>query len=292
MKTILVPTDFSNYADNALAFAVNLTKKMQAKIILLHCFHVENNNAALPVHMVDKQLEAAKQKSNAHLKKLYHSLSSKHPIEFMSVNNLAVDAILETAEEKKVDLVIMGTQGVNGQLSRQIFGTNSSTVIEKAKCPVITIPNEAIHNSLQTICYASEYLNSDIDCLQNISEIAKLFEAKINVIHITQTNNENERKLLEDFKHKVEKIIAYQNIAYKILEGTNVEQRIETYLNEGEKVDLLVMSAHHRSLMDKLFGKSVTKIMSYYLKIPLMVFHHKRTSFDDNTDRTVAKLIF
>jgi len=51
------------------------------------------------------------------------------------------------------------------------------------------------------------------------------------------------------------------------------------------------MSAHHRSLMDKLFGKSMTKAMAFYLKIPLMVFHHKRTKYDDATDHAVVKLI-
>ena len=41
MKTILVPTDFSKNAENALLYAINLAKRMSAKIILLHSFHVD-----------------------------------------------------------------------------------------------------------------------------------------------------------------------------------------------------------------------------------------------------------
>jgi nucleotide-binding universal stress UspA family protein len=293
MKTILVPTDFSKNAENALHYAVNIAKRMRAKIILLHTFHIENNNAPLPLSMVDKQVEVAKKKTDAQLKALYNSVShdSSHPIDYISSENFLTDEILRLTEERNIDLIIMGTQGANGSLGRQIFGTNSSHVIEKAKCPVITIPEGNLHTEINTIVYATEYLDSDITCLQNIADLAKLFDAEIQVIHISLFDDADNKKALENFKSKVIKNVNYQNISFELLIGNNIEQRIEAYMEE-EVVDLLVMSAHHRNLMDKLFGKSITKVMAFYLKVPLMVFHHHRTKLDDASDQTVAKLIF
>jgi nucleotide-binding universal stress UspA family protein len=293
MKTILVPTDFSKNAKNALHYAVNIAKRMQAKIILLHSFHIDNNNAALPVDMVDKQVETAKKKSDADLKAHFNSVShnSMCTIEYISSNNFLVDEILRLTEERDIDLIVMGTQGASGKLGKQIFGTNSSNVIEKAKCPVLTIPEGASTNDIKTIVYSTEYLNSDVVCLQTLADMAKLFEANIQVVHIALFDDAENKKALEDFKVKVSKNVDYKNISYKLLIGNNVEQRIEGYMEE-EKVDMLVMSAHHRSLMDKLFGKSITKVMAFYLKVPLMVFHHHRTKLDDASDHTVAKLIF
>jgi nucleotide-binding universal stress UspA family protein len=292
MKTILVPTDFSKNAENALHYAINIAKRMQAKIILLHTFHIENNNAPLPLSMVDKQVEVAKKKSDDQLKALYNSVShgSNHPIDYISSENFLTDEILKLTEERNIDLIVMGTQGASGSLSKQIFGTNSSTVIEKAKCPVLAIPEGALTNYIKKIVYASEFIDSDIPSLQNIANLAELFEAEIQVIHISEFDDADTQKVLEKFKSKVTKNVSYKNISYKLLAGHNVEERIESYMEEV-KVDMLVMSAHQRSLMDKLFGKSITKVMAFYLKIPLMVFHHHRTKLDDATDHAVTKLI-
>ncbi|MHB8260233.1 MAG: universal stress protein [Bacteroidia bacterium] len=292
MKTILVPTDFSKNAENALLYAINLAKKMQAKIVLMHSFHVNYTSGYVPVDNIEEEIEKAEAKSNAQLKVLYNKIShhSKLPIECISSQNLVVDAVLTIIEEKNIDIVVMGTQGANGNLGRQIFGTNSSKVIEKAKCPVLTIPENTKHTDIKTIVYATEYLDSDIPCLQNVAEMAKLFEAEIQVIHVSIYEDESEKKLLEEFELKMRKSILYENISFKILVGNDVEQKMEGFMEE-EVVDMLVLSAHHRNLMDKLFGKSITKELSFYLKIPLLVFHHERNKSDNAADHTVAKLI-
>lgn len=292
MKTILVPTDFSKNAENALLYAVNLAKRMQAKIILMHSFHIDYLNGYVPINIIEKELEEARAKSNAQLKTLYNKVShhSKLPIECISSQNLVVDAILTIVEEKNIDLVVMGTQGANGKLGRQIFGTNSSKVVEKAKCPVLTIPVSTKHNDIKTIVYATEYLDSDIPCLQNIADMAKLFEAKIQVIHVSLFVDERAKKLMKEFELKMRKNVIYENISFKILVGNDAEQRMEGYMEE-EVVDMLVVSAHHRNVMDKLFGKSITKELSFYLNTPLLVFHHERNKSDNAADHAIAKLI-
>src|ERR1700751_6465395 len=136
MKTILVPTDFSKNAENALHYAINLAEKTHAKIILLHSFHIDYTNAYVPVNIIEKEIEEAKSKSNKQLKALYDKVShhTKHPIEVISNQNLAVDAIINATKEYNIDFIVMGTYGATGKLGRQIFGTNSSKVIEKAPC--------------------------------------------------------------------------------------------------------------------------------------------------------------
>jgi len=296
MKTILVPTDFSKNAENALHYAINLAEKTHAKIILLHSFHIDYTNAYVPPNVVEKEIEDAKVSSNKQLKTLYNKVShhAKHPIECVSSQNFAVDAILNTIKEHDVDLIVMGTTGATGMLGRQIFGTNSSRVIEKASCPVITVPEDNTHTNIKTIVYATTYLNSDIDCLQNLVSLAKLFDANLQVIHVSllEEDVEHEKKKMEKFKQIVTKSIAYEKITFKTLLGHSIEERLEGYMEEEKDVDMLVMSAHYRNLMDKLFGKSITKVMALYLKTPLMIYHHKRNKSDDATDYAVEKLIF
>jgi nucleotide-binding universal stress UspA family protein len=216
MKIILVPTDFSENAENALHYAINLTTKMHAKIILLHSFHIDYTNAYVSENLIEKDIADAQAKSNSQLKALYNKVShhAKHPIECISTENFAVDTVLDLINQNNVDIVIMGTQGANGKLGRQIFGTNSSKVIEKAKCPVIIVPEGTKNIDLKTIAYATEYLNSDITCLQNMAEIAKLFDATINIIHVSLFNDDQEQKAMEAFKAKVLKNISYINLTF------------------------------------------------------------------------------
>src|ERR1700749_616032 len=158
MKTILVPTDFSKNAETALYYAINLANKTQAKLILLHSFHIDYTSGYVPADRIEKDITDATAKWNKELRALYNSVShhSKNQVEYISTENLAVDAILGVAKEKKADIIIMGTRGVNGKLGRQLFGTNSSKVIEQASCPVMAIPEERIHNEVKKIVYATE----------------------------------------------------------------------------------------------------------------------------------------
>jgi nucleotide-binding universal stress UspA family protein len=72
MKTILVPTDFSKNAENALQYAINLANKMQAKIILLHSFHIDYTNAGIPADIIEKEVREVQETSNTYLKAIYN----------------------------------------------------------------------------------------------------------------------------------------------------------------------------------------------------------------------------
>ena len=296
MKTILVPIDFSKNAESALLYAVTLANKTQAKIILLHSFHINYTSGYVPVNEIEKDIQKVTDKWDTSLKKLYDTVShhSKNPVEYISTENLAVDAILSVAKEKNADLIIMGTRGTNGKLGRELFGTHSSKVIELAGCPVMAVPEERIHNDIKKIVYATEFLESDIQYLHSVTEIAKAFDAEIEVIHISLHEKESaeEKEKLEKFSQQVLKSNPYPKFSFKSIEGHAVEQKLEAYVEDDEDADMLVMSAHHRNLKDRLFGRSVSKAMSFYTKIPLLVFHHKRSKLDNAADHIVDKLIF
>lgn len=295
MKTILVPTDFSENANSAVKYAINLAEKIKAKIVLMHAFNITYPSAYVPVNIIENIIKEAELNHLERLINLYNKTTnnSSIPVEFVCIQDEAIDSILKAANEKKVDFIVMGTLGASHSLSKQLFGTNSLKIIEKATCPVITIPDNNVIGNIKTIAYSTNYLNSDIECLQTITEIAKCFNAKIKVIHISQTD-EDKNKTENDmasFKSEVLKQIKYESNDFITLRGDNIEQRLEQFVSEGDNIDLLVMSAHNRSFTDKIFGKSVTKVMALYLKTPLMVFHHNKHGLEGTTDYVVEKLI-
>src|ERR1700757_4883997 len=112
MKTILVPIDFSKNAETALFYAITLANKTQAKIILLYSFHINFTSGYVPENRIEEDIRESAAHWNTALKKLYNTIShhSKIHVECISTQNMAVDAILGTAKEKNVDLILMGTR--------------------------------------------------------------------------------------------------------------------------------------------------------------------------------------
>lgn len=280
MKTILVPTDFSENAENALYYAMDIAKKENAKIILLHAYRINYTNPEIPLDFVIEEQKQVIKESNNQLKEEANKIEKVGGIkyEYISVEDTPIEAILSSIKEKNIDLVIMGTKGISNFLDA-VLGSNTSKVIEKASCPVIAVPEEALFKEIKKITYAVSYNQSDVYALSKVVDIAKLFNAQVNVLHVSNKPDliEDEKQKLKLFMDEANNKIKYDNMAFQLLEGENVEDTLEEYLDDGT-TDLLVMSTHHRSFFDKIFGNSVTKYMAFHTTIPLMAFHHSNKS--------------
>jgi len=276
MKTILVPVDFSKSSENALHFAITLSQKLQAQLVLFHSFHTFHTNAYGSAKSFEEDSLTAKNHSDQQLKELYDTsgISAFSEPEYISTQNELREEIIRLIAEKNVDLIVMGTQGSGNRLEGKLFGTNTSWVVEKATCPVITIHENLQRETLNEIVYATSYLSGDIDNLKKLAQIAQTFSAHITVIHIAKEESADAVKTLVHFEQQVKTEIGISDISFRLLTGNNIEKRLDQYLEENQ-VDLLGMSAHHRSVTEKFFGKSLTKAMTLYSDISLLVFHQK-----------------
>ena len=277
MKTILVPTDFSSNADNALAYAVALAQKGDFMILLLHAYHIMLGGPAVPGKAIDAEMKAAAKEAGKRLRGLAAEVVLTHNVkcDFIRLHGNAVDSILETIEKKKPALVIRGTKGANG-IKRILVGSNTAEVVEKATRPVIAVPEKAAFHGLKRIVYATDYRNSDITALKTVAEIAELFNSRLSVAHVCdgEYTESSEKGLLKNFEDKVRKKILYPNMFFRLYNGKNVHDVLSKYA-DYKTTDMLVMSSHHRTLMDKLFNRSITKKLTYHSRIPLMSFHYK-----------------
>lgn len=279
MKNILVPTDFSKNAKNALNYAVAIAKKDMAKITLVHAFHVSYIAPEIPIEFLAAEIDLAEKTSHSQLNALVKKVESENLIcETICKQDFALDLILEVATKRKPYLIVMGTKGASG-LEALIMGSNTAKVIELAKCPVIAVPEKAKYKPIKNITYATNYLSSDIDALKKLIEIAKLFEAQISLVHIANEKNATyqEDTTLNKFITKVKNRTNYDKLEFKLIYGEHFVEELENYIKNGE-TDLLAMSTHHRTIYDKLFGTSYTKKLAYYSNIPLLAFHYKKES--------------
>jgi nucleotide-binding universal stress UspA family protein len=137
-KTILVPTDFGEPAEEALDYAVTLAGTLGARIILLNVLRLPvlgmvEMGAVVTEGAMDSLLIA----NQAELDRLA-ALRTTVPIETALRTGEAHDVILQVAEEVHADLIVMGTHGRHG-IRRLLLGSVAEAIVRTASCPVLTM---------------------------------------------------------------------------------------------------------------------------------------------------------
>ncbi|MBK6521429.1 MAG: universal stress protein [Sphingobacteriaceae bacterium] len=276
MKTILIPTDFSSNANNALNYAIELCKKDPAKLLIVNAYRADLEDHKDSSAELIEELARVKRSAEEKLTYLCDNTFKNTGIrcEYKSREGNMLDVIVDVIKEEHIDLVIMGTKGAHDFVGA-ILGSYTAKIISAAVCPVIAIPEGAPFKLIKKITYATAYHHSDIRVLRKIVEIAKLFNAQINVLHVPEKGETAEvsKHEMEAFMNSVIDKIDYTNISFQLYDGDDTESALEEYI-ESEATDMLVMSTHHRSFFDKLFGTSVTRRLALHNQIPLMAFHY------------------
>jgi len=276
MKTILVPTDFSKNSDNAIHFALELNKKLNAKVTLFHSYVVPAYASDIPVVMAsDDELKSASEKG---MNQLGERLKMDYPgmdIETMIHDGYAEDEIVAATTDNKTDLVIMGTQGASG-LREVLIGSITAAVMEDTECPVLAIPENATFKGLHKIVFATNYAENDFENVENVIDIARKFDAEVILLHISsgELDTAYEYAAIETFKERIQQDSKYDKVSFKLLESRDVIDGLSFYLDEI-KADMLAMSMHHRTSFQRIFNRSKTKRMAFHTHIPLLAFHVK-----------------
>jgi nucleotide-binding universal stress UspA family protein len=171
MKTILLATDYSKAAANALKYAIELAKYTRARLILFHAYHIpiptSDMAMVMPAAMQDLEKE-----NKVTIKKLEEKVlrQTKGKIKTESIirSGMPVDEILQTIRKKKADLVVMGISGA-GKISRALIGSTATFLMKKTNVPVLIIPEKAKFSKTRKIALAYDYSQPiKKDVLKNI----------------------------------------------------------------------------------------------------------------------------
>ena len=174
-------------------------------------------------------------------------------------------------ESADYDLVVLGATG-DADVIESVFGNIASEVAQKAKCPVLLVPNGATFNEYRHLLYASSSLSLSRKAVLKLMDFNDLFRARIHFVHVNGDDADSRRER--------EKLFAplFNNpdpeFAFEIVEvtGDTVREGLVSYL-QANPVDLAVMVTEPRGFWEGLFHSSATKQMILHPKVPVLVFH-------------------
>ena len=138
IQHILVPLDFSAYADQALEYAMTLAKALQARLILLHVIHLTPMTMGdMYGSSVEAYLEAIESEAQKHMDALRNRVQQEGlEGETAIVQGVPFQLIVDTAANQDVDLIVMGTHGRTG-FTHVLMGSMAERVARLAPCPVL-----------------------------------------------------------------------------------------------------------------------------------------------------------
>jgi len=274
MKTIIIPTDFSETATNAANYAVALAKEVKATITLLHVYQVPVTiTTDTPIVVVAE--EDLRRAAESHL----HSL--KGEIESVAGNAVKVYSELRLgntvtelealSNSLKPFAVIMGSNG-HSDLEQVLFGSTTLKTIRHLTWPVIAVPPEAKYNGIRKIGFACDYKQVvETTPAQLIKDFVKNFNAEFHVLNVDYENRHFKPETPEE-SLLLHTLFEELNPVYDFIESPEVEQGINKFA-EKNKLDLLVTIPKKHKLLDGLFRKSATKQLVFHAHVPVMCVH-------------------
>jgi len=270
MKTILVPTDFSDYSLSALKVAASIAKKIQAKINLVHVNNlpssgIEGNQYYNKFY---KELITAADKQ---LNELIHLDFLKDiDVSKYILSNMLMWEIVNHQKFNDADLIVLGSHGTSG-FNKFFIGSNTEKIIRIANSPVLTIKNEILDFKINKMVFASNFFKESYTVFEKIRFFADLYNARIELLKIiTPKDFEStlqSQKLIKNFIEKFK----LKNFSINIYNADNIEKGIIDF-SDNINADIIAIETHGRTGFAHLINGSLTEdIVKHEVKPVLSV---------------------
>ena len=280
-KRILIPTDFSKNAWNAIKYAMELFNREYCEFFLLHTyFHsgFSNENLRIPKPSEAEQgiLRTVAERDMAKLKiqMAYYTENANHTIHFMNEFGQFSDILKNTVEKEDIELIILGTRGETDNKDF-VFGSNAVNVMEKIRnCPVLTIPGSVTFKDPNEIVFPTSFkTHYKQKELAILVEMAKLTNAPIRTLHVqkgksfTAAQKEN-KKLLESILDSVE-------FTHHQLYDVDLQTAVRCFVQSRESEMIAIVNKKHH-LFGSVFSKPMVKQLGMHTNVPLLAMHDLR----------------
>lgn len=283
MKIVLVPTDFSPAAGNALDVAMSIAKKENATLVLLHAVELPSSSC---IDQEDEKLTIENWGQKIRSMKFIEGAKQKleRLVEYLHEAGVEASAALRTGSPfqgirefiatEKVHLIVMGTAG-HSRLQEMIIGSNTEKVVRHAKCPVLTVHQSPTKKEFKNIVYATN-LDADEDAFARVvTHTRELYNGTIHLVRInTPLNFESDVRVREDMERFVKRL-GLRNFTINTFNHFREEEGI-IHFAHSIGADLIALSTHGRTGLAHVLAGSIAEDLANHSVIPVLTCVTKR----------------
>ena len=271
-RSILIPTDFSDNAWNAIVYALKLYADEVCAFHFLHAWSVSNptTRTYITTHYIET-IEEDSLKQLTELKGMAENanINANHTFDIV-LSKEGLKSAIETAVKKhNVDLIVMGTKGATG--AKEIFfGSNTVDTIKKMKlCPIMVVPEEFDFVEPKQIAFPTDFNRFYGEELVPLKRLSELYNSKIRIVHITKESNLTKTQdynlamlkvYLENFPHSFHWMPDY----------AKKTQEINDFIEELD-IDILAMINYKHSFIENIVNEPIVSKIGFHSTIPFLV---------------------
>ncbi len=280
MKNILVPTDFSDEAKNALKVAVDMAKTFDGQVVLFNVVDAPSagdfsasgtgtGGNAMDDIFTFKLLERMRED----LAEMVEPYGEDAPITTEMALGELIPMVNERIATDNIDLVIMGTKGAEG-LQEVMVGSNAEKVVRTAHCPVLTVKSSSIDAHPNNIVFASDFTDNFEKIAHRLIAFQKSYNSTVHLLFVNTPNrfelSSESTKRMKAFAAKYE----LENYTINIYNHRDEEDGILEFA-ESNNMDLISVATHSRQGLAHLLSGSIAEGVVNHSNKPVLTFSLK-----------------
>lgn len=277
MKNILIPTDFSDNAWNAILYGMDLFKKTKCTFYIVNVHTIAGYSGEAAMYMTPEVIEESILHENKEkLGKLLREIerlptNTKHSFHTEALYGFFTDHIKEQVKKKNIDLIIMGTKGASG-LKAASLGSNTGNVITKVPCAVLAVPEDARYSNPKEVGFPTDFqLHYDPKVMQQVRELLALHKSALRFLYVSSKKDDlstvqaKNREFLTTYFAEIEH-------SFHTLTGKKLDEAVQHFA-ESRELDMIVMVAKNLNFLERILFRPTVEKISYHTKIPFLVLH-------------------
>lgn len=278
MRKILVPTDFSDNAFNALIYACQVFKYERSEFFIMHSFadEVYKNNKSSKRRDFEKSKEKAIQNSEVGLKKILEEVKHQYPNpnhKYKSVSSFGslIDDVNDLVNQENMDIVVMGTRGLTNDRSIT-FGSNTLQVLKYICCPVLAIPEGFKYHAPKEVLFPTNYLVPyKRRELKLLCDMSGSFRSTFHMFYIDPVQKLTFRQ--EDNQQFLRECLPKAKLVFDTSEEKDKTIAITKYIVHND-IDMLVLVNSRHSFLEDMLSQSTIDKIGLHIKIPFLVMQN------------------
>lgn len=255
-NTILVPVNFSDYANKALKAATDIATKWKAKLILFHVVNVPDYEG-LDQQARSVYIESVKETVLQKMKDLsFKAFDKGLNVDIEIAYGQPGPEILKYIKEHNIGLVVLGSKSYQ-KMDEMLGGSAMERLLRYSKCPILTVKEEVGINEVKDIVFATDLGYSQPFILQELKKMQEVFGAKLHILKVNTKDNWKSDDELEKQFVKFNQLHDLKNYVFKIANSETVEEGILHYY---KSVDAQMVAMPTHSLIDQS-----TDVKNYFI---------------------------
>lgn len=274
MKQILVASDFSNSASNAMGYALSLAKVLQMEVAVIHAIHPTEgiNNSTYNAIFIEDYYA----KKRSALKEWAAAFGQKEDFKDVKIKTVCDVGFLRSVitkyvEYNAVSFLVMGITGATG--IKGIVGSNASMAVTKMRIPTLIVPLESTLVTAPVITLATDYKTTKLSVrdVKALNQILKASNPKqLEVLHISE--KDMDAKAIKNGEKKLEKLLPSVEIKFNYVdEDVKTSNGIIDFI-ENNETDILCLVKRDQNIIYRLFASStVDEVLNKSVKAVLVL---------------------